>query len=1268
MAEQSRNIGFIFHVPRRLTITFLSYHHSLPHSIPSNMNTPLIPPSQIPSSQSSVPQIRSRITVVCAECKRLKLKCDRRNPCGSCTKRDTVSRCIYSPAAAEKVDLHSLNNRLIQVEATLSLITSGQTPPMFQSSYPYSQIQPNTIATPHSPNSRITTQTPTGLSHQHHHHNSAPFSSANGSISLSSEDLSSIWLDELDDIDSPPFDVKISHPLKTNADFVKLEMSSYTHFNNTSQLLPQATHVHIDLPPISVYYATPERISETQSTSEIQTLTPCVPPQSDAFNGTTPASKPSITPSLVALLPSLVRTRQLLRKAAGVLRERPVPLPASLLSSLSDGINGAGADINGRNNIKGKKGKDKTYFPSLTTHWDALEFRVMHLITNRGLGRGTSTKATDRKERAKMSARARAIFFGGGSSSAAPSAEPPLTPQSRTQNTKRDSESEFDATERTTKERSESLPFFAAVCLLLALGTTASQTTGSEPHVDAPSQSFTGSETESPEFFYTLAQQSLDVWENNLANLSVPNAEDKEAVKAEEDEKLDYLVAGLLTVGYQLYEPFARRKGKDSERRRVNALNKAFSSVGKMVNMARAMGLGKDRKSPVRCKDEKGTSNGKDAKKKVRAEERRKRRDDLRRLIWWDIGFYELFISDALGHSSLLSSSPCMVQFPRCADLSPSNDGIESGQEDAQQEPSSYQDEECLVYGIVGKYHGARCRLTKIAQTIKQKLAHPDCCCGYTLDQAAQLEGEVNRFVEGLPPPLRFLFKEEGKEVTTTRSQDMQPTTDEAQQSMQRSQLAIMTQRLIMMVYLPFLRQHSESRPSNFSSPAVTATLSDHSIDSTDQQSDDSAWNPALQSTVNAAQCIIQASKALLQWPISDRPPDQLLVPSLLDLYPLEKILLDAVIICTHATTFHGTLFSCHQAIEYASSALEMLLGMDLDPNHKTLLERVKKRFNITIQNRDPPSLYGVKRKHDSIGVEGRGRGAEASKSHTYSSHPSTEVQLTGDRPSQRATQNDIPADLTKPSCAESARSSRDPETGQKSKKHAKKNHQYPAVGIRVRQRKDGQPLLLKNRFNSPLTSVPNPGRESPAETPRQERRVQMNAMVMPVDEQDFTSLGDFGPSQHQQSPREDPTPPVMSSLLDDPRYQSSSASLSQDLHLHLHSQHESRPASVAYSTAYIEMYEQGQKLSSQEVQMSSSHSDSFDGNKNHDASSAFNHVSHISGPVESNPYGTSRHLSSSSSPYLANGSDMTLTPFKSATQTITPSPYAQEPTLQWRM
>ncbi|OCH88729.1 hypothetical protein OBBRIDRAFT_690065, partial [Obba rivulosa] len=58
-------------------------------------------------------------------CKRLKLKCDRRTPCGACLKRDTTNRCIYSQAAVEKVDVQSLHNRLMNVEGHLEQMTSG---------------------------------------------------------------------------------------------------------------------------------------------------------------------------------------------------------------------------------------------------------------------------------------------------------------------------------------------------------------------------------------------------------------------------------------------------------------------------------------------------------------------------------------------------------------------------------------------------------------------------------------------------------------------------------------------------------------------------------------------------------------------------------------------------------------------------------------------------------------------------------------------------------------------------------------------------------------------------------------------------------------------------------------------------------------------------------------------------------------------------------------------------------------------------------------
>ncbi|KAH9974335.1 hypothetical protein BGW80DRAFT_1170619, partial [Lactifluus volemus] len=83
------------------------------HSLSPPILSYLIPPAYS--------HIRSRITV----CKRLKLRCDRRTPCGSCVKRDTVQRCQYTAAAAEKIDVQSLHNRLQIVESQIAQIFAG---------------------------------------------------------------------------------------------------------------------------------------------------------------------------------------------------------------------------------------------------------------------------------------------------------------------------------------------------------------------------------------------------------------------------------------------------------------------------------------------------------------------------------------------------------------------------------------------------------------------------------------------------------------------------------------------------------------------------------------------------------------------------------------------------------------------------------------------------------------------------------------------------------------------------------------------------------------------------------------------------------------------------------------------------------------------------------------------------------------------------------------------------------------------------------------
>ncbi|KAG8883276.1 hypothetical protein FRB98_003184 [Tulasnella sp. 332] len=78
------------------------------------------------SSQHPSTNVRARVTVVCQECKRLKLKCDRRTPCGSCVKRSTINKCEYSQAASDKVDLQSVHNQQLsqsnQINAILDIL------------------------------------------------------------------------------------------------------------------------------------------------------------------------------------------------------------------------------------------------------------------------------------------------------------------------------------------------------------------------------------------------------------------------------------------------------------------------------------------------------------------------------------------------------------------------------------------------------------------------------------------------------------------------------------------------------------------------------------------------------------------------------------------------------------------------------------------------------------------------------------------------------------------------------------------------------------------------------------------------------------------------------------------------------------------------------------------------------------------------------------------------------------------------------------------
>ncbi|KAF8804356.1 hypothetical protein BYT27DRAFT_7243763 [Phlegmacium glaucopus] len=950
------------------------------------------------------PQIRSRITVVCAECKRLKLKCDRRAPCGSCTKRGTVERCIYSPAAAEKVDLHSLNNRLMQVEATLALVTSGQNTPAFQSTYPLAQLS---NAGPSSQNQG---------SHQHHHHYAAPILH-DMSIALSHQDLS-LWLDELDlgislpsssssgassshqhnaslagtsgyiKLEPSPFEIELTHPrsstlvnsiaidmddpqtlsgnttksLLTSRTSTPLKRSAHLRAPSHQQFQPQSQtqlqqhqrySAQLSLPALSIYYPVPSTGTSassaaaflhhppsSSSTIRVSTSPPTPPPSASAssfpysFSAHSQSpqySKPQITSNLMALLPSLPTCRRLLNYAKEVFRVRPVPFEP-----------GSG--------------------------WVGFEKRCISFLGGDSVGKKERDrdKAKEReKGKAREARRARQIYFSGL----------PELQSLHQRNDNLDDDGSGDSSfgggrtlDEVVKggEEEFSLPFFAVMCAVLAVGS----------HSSSSGQGFIPAED--PAFLFALSQQALGVWDTHTSTSG----------HAEEREQMDFLLASLIGVMYlMLSGSSASAVGEDED---TEGANPVYPLVGKMVNAARGMGLGRDnpgRKSkssgsalPSRTKSSCQTSKEKETE--------RERWEDWKLSIWWDIMFYDLFVADSLGQQPYMPSYTHTPKLPGCAsDPTPSamradidNDGFDTEDEelehsyrhDSGQGMAMQQDDfdskrryrptmnnNINSSGVTEPdqeaYFGARCRLTQLAQTIKRRMAHPECCCGYTLDQAASLENEIRRWQSDLAPSM----KRSTGDPPPPYGSDLGGQEDKPAASLisqiHSCELAFMANLLIFRVHAPFLRALSAGPPTFLSQPAKASTspLSGH----------------AAQLTVQAAQSILRTAKAL-HVALGSSPSllSLSIPPSMLDFYPLEKMVLDSIIICANPG-LSTKPFSASPTWTFDANALmdDAISGLNLLSELRVMAEPHRKIVDALYQKLSQPGTNLLKRKHDQV-------------------------------------------------------------------------------------------------------------------------------------------------------------------------------------------------------------------------------------------------------------------------------------------------------------
>lgn len=242
-------------------------------------------------------------------------------------------------------------------------------------------------------------------------------------------------------------------------------------------------------------------------------------------------------------------------------------------------------------------------------------------------------------------------------------------------------------------------------------------------------------------------------------------------------------------------------------------------------------------------------------------------------------------------------------------------------------------------------------------------MAHPDCCCGYTIDQATFLESEIRRWQLGLAPsikPLSVRSDEDTPHPPPHCGSDLDGQQDKPPASlvsqMQSCELALMANLLMLRVHAPFLHVPSPAPPTSLSQPKTYSSASQLNA-------------YAAQSTVQAAQSIIRTAKSfyavLSSSPSSMSSP---ILPSMLDFYPLEKMVLDSVIICVNPA-LSTKLFPSSSTWTFDTNALmeDVVSGLNLLSEMREMAEPYRKIVDALYKKLSQRGTNLLKRKRDQV-------------------------------------------------------------------------------------------------------------------------------------------------------------------------------------------------------------------------------------------------------------------------------------------------------------
>ena len=428
------------------------------------------------------------------------------------------------------------------------------------------------------------------------------------------------------------------------------------------------------------------------------------------------------------------------------------------------------------------------------------------------------------------------------------------------------------------------------------------------------------------------------------------------------------------------------------------------------------------------------------------------------------------FISDYMGRSPLISDTEHTTRLPMDVDedvFTPACTTIPLPRSPLSLlEPNSsdfkYFGLKCRYvpdFGIVYPILISRPRLAQLVKDIKRRSLRdsvqndPAAHEQFTLEQAAACANEVRQWLADLPSTFRMdIDSDTVQPLRPDGGTSAESTTVSPMLLAQRCELAVTAQRLVMKIYIPFLRpSYSHGNSTSYYQATV--------------------------GTFTAAHAIIRSLRALCSmWKHRPDLRGRRPIPALFSFYSFSRALFDAAVACAHNVIKDPNSVWVHTAFEDVNYALEVLRDPMLNTGrgpmrggvegsvHEAIkiVELLQRKAESARSGGSDTVSTGMKRKHDEIeaDVEQLRHGFRfpfVSAPVMSANDPAPTIDSSAPpRPNQTARRVSPAEEQAKHS--PSARSKLGSESHKCKDKHAKKPP-YPQTGIRVRPGKEPSPF-----------------------------------------------------------------------------------------------------------------------------------------------------------------------------------------------------------------